>query len=159
MLLLVCEKAERKILNAGYDFVRLAPSAIRTQFAGVPMKVLLSEGETLYRFLGAGFDGTPSDLWLPLESYHHLRRMPTTPEWAVWKNANSPSRVAPAAFCRATLLNKAYGFRGCVRSTSSHVVTLDDMLTRSMLWIPGLSAADFFLRSYSLGDSPQMWRP
>ena len=160
----MCEKTELKILNAGYDFLRMAPFEVRNQFTGVPMKVLLSEGETLYRFLEARFiearfNGSPSDLWLPLETYHHLRRAPTIPGWAVWKNANSPSGVSPATFCRATLLKKTYAFRGCVRLTRGSAFTLEDLVTRSMLWIPGLSGDDFFLRSYWLGDPPPGLRP
>jgi hypothetical protein len=147
----------------------MAPFEIRNQFVGVPMKVLLSEGETLYRFLEARFNGPPSDLWLPLETYHHLRRAPSIPEWAVWKNANARPQVAAATFCRATLLKKAYAFRGCVHLPGNHVTrghgtsktafTLEDLVKRSMLWIPGLSGDDFLLRSYWLGNPPPGWRP
>src|SRR5277367_6069048 len=98
-----CEQPEPQILNASYDFVRVAPAGIRDLFAGVPMKVLLSEGETLYRFFetgfnAAGFNGPPSDLWLPLRTYHYLRRATAVPEWAVWRNKDSRLQTAPATF-------------------------------------------------------------
>jgi hypothetical protein len=143
--------AEPKILNAEYNFIRLAPNEIRNYFAGIPMKVLLSEGETLYRFYEAGFNGVPSDYWLSLETYHRLRRASSVPDWAVWRTANSRRQSAPAIFCRATLLNKVYAFAGLVRLPGSSAFTPGDP-ARSMLWIPGLSTGDFFLRTYSLAD-------
>jgi hypothetical protein len=150
-----CEQTEPPILNASYDFVRLAPAEIRNLFAGVPTKVLLSEGETLYRFFetgfnAAGFNGPRSHLWLPLRTYHHLRRATVVPEWAVWRTKDSRLQTAPATFSRATLRNKAYAFAGCVRATQSPGVTLNNLISSSMIWLPGLSAEDVLLRSYSL---------
>lgn len=154
----MCEPAESanpnpepKILNGEYNFIRSAPTETRNYFAGVPMKVLLSEGETLYRFYEAGFNGVRSDYWLSLETYHRLRRAPSVPDWAVWRSATSRRQSAPAIFCRATLVKKVYAFSGLVRLPGSSAFTPGDP-ARSMLWIPGLSTNDFFLRSYSLAD-------
>lgn len=149
----MCEEAApQEILNAEHDFIRLAPVHIRSQFLGMPVKLLLSEGETLFRFFERGFNGPPSDFWIPLETYHHLRCAPGVPGWAVWKNVNSRADVAPAMFCRATLVRKVFGFKGCVRSTHLQAITQENLLTGSMIWIPGLKADDFFLRSYWLGE-------
>jgi hypothetical protein len=152
----MCETAEPKILNAEYHFNRLAPTGIRNHFAGVPMKVLLGEGQTLYRFYEAGFNALPSDFWLSLETYHRLRRATSVPEWAIWKNANPQRQAGPATFCRATLVNKVYAFSGRARVPGSSAFAPGDP-GRSMLWIPGLSSADFFLRTYSLAD-PRLMR-
>lgn len=141
-----------EILNAGYEFLREAPRHIRAQFAGIPRKALLSEGETLYRFLEAGFSGTAYDFWLPLETYHHLRRVESVQEWAIWRNANSRAQVAPSAFCRATLTRRVYGFKGLVTSAGKKAITSENLMSSSLVWIPGLSTQDFFLRVYSLKD-------
>jgi hypothetical protein len=141
-----------EILNAGYNFVRLAAVEIRNRFVGNPAKVLLSEGETLYRFLPGGLEG-PFEFWLPLETYHHLRGASNIPDWAIWRNVNSP---APATkFCEVTLRKKVYGFRGCVSAAGSHAVTLTNMLSCSMIWVPTLRREDFLLRVYLLGN-PQI---
>jgi len=136
------------ILNADVEFVRSAPPHIRRDFEQMPMKVLLKEGETLFRFFEAAMAAPPSDFWLPLETYHHLRLQTSVPGWAIWSSAGSKSRPAAATFCRATLTRSVYGFRGFVGQGSA---TMANLHGRSMVWIPGLSAADFFLRYYSLG--------
>jgi hypothetical protein len=142
------EGLQPDILNAGYDFVRHAAVEVRNRFVGMPARVLLSEGETLYRFLPNELNA-PYEFWLPLETYHHLRGAPNIPDWAVWRNAYS--RAAATKFCKATLRKKVYGFRGCVRAAGSRAVTLANMVSSSTLWIPALSRDDFGLRVYWLG--------
>jgi hypothetical protein len=144
------EAPQPPILNAEYDFVRLAPAEIRNRFVGMPAKVLLSEGETLYRFLPGGLEA-PFEFWLPLDTFHQLRAAPGIPDWAVWRNANS--RAAATRFCKATLLKKVYGFRGCVPAAGAQAVTLASMLAGSMIWIPALRHEDFLVRVYSLGGA------
>ena len=149
------EAPQPEILNAGYDFVRLAAVEVRNRFVGRPAKVLFSEGETLYRFLPDGLEG-PFEFWLPLETYHHLRGTPNIPDWAIWRNVNS--RAPATKFCTATLRRKGYGLRGCVRAAGSQAVTLANMLSGSMVWIPALRREDFLLRVYWLG-APEMRPP
>ena len=146
------EAGKPEILNARYDFVQLATVEVRNRLVGMPAKVLLSEGETLYRFLPGGLEG-PFEFWLPLETYHHLRGAPNIPDWAIWRKVNS--RAPATRFCKATLRRKVYGFRGCVPAAGSRVVTLSNMLSGSMVWIPALCLEDFLLRFYSLGN-PEM---
>jgi hypothetical protein len=146
----VIQEAHPEILNSGFDFIRDAVVETRHRFEGVPAKLLLRDGHTLYRFLEAALAG-PFEFWLPVETYHYLRRAPSKPDWALWRSPHSRSK--PSLFCSATLHHNVYGFRGCVRIPGeARAITLTGMVTRSVVWIPGLSREDFFARSYRLDD-------
>jgi hypothetical protein len=138
------------IHNQGYDFVRQAPPHIRLEFKGVPRKILLNEGETLFRFMEARFRVIAYDFWLPLETYHQLRRSKKVPAWAIWKNAGAPAKVVPATFCSATLKRKVYGFKGLSASAGKKAVSLKSLTAAGLVWIPELSTQDIFVRNYSL---------
>ena len=143
-----------EILNAGFDFIRHGPPQIRTQFRGIPTRTLLSEGESLFRFLEPDFSGTVSDFWLPLETYHHLRLSESVPEWAVWRSTGSRAQRPSTAFCKATLRRKVYGFKGVAAQAGQAAITSTSLLGSGLVWIPGLSQQDFFLRSYSFSLPP-----
>lgn len=138
------------IHNENYDFARQAPPLIRLEFKGVPRKILLNEGDTLFRFMEARFRCLAYDLWLPLETYHHLRRSKKVPEWAIWKNSGVPAKGIPASFCSATIKRRMYGFKGLSASAGKKAIGLKSLTSGGLVWIPELSTLDIFVRSYSI---------
>src|SRR5271166_5624417 len=93
---LVSNDQELEIPNAAFVFVRDAPLKIREQFESIPMKILLSKGESLFRFLEVNSMGDPSGFWLPTLTYHHLRLVNLPfPEWAVTKSGDFAKRPDP----------------------------------------------------------------
>lgn len=148
------EESQPVILNAGYDIVRDAPAQVRRVFDGMPAKVLLKDGEALFRFLQPDYRGTVEGFWLTTEAYHALRirremsGMPL-PGWAI---AETPgqfrSPAPPSLFCRAVLARAVYAFRGPVSAAGGPVPA------RSCFWIPGLCSEDVYVRCYALSEPP-----
>jgi hypothetical protein len=145
------EDQSSEILNAGYGFVRQASLDIRSRFEGIPQTALLHEGESLFRFVEAGFAGSEFEFWLPIETYHHFR-LTTAPAWAVWRNANSRGPAFPASFCVANLKRPVYGFKG-LSAAGKKRINRENLTRNGLVWIPGLSTQDFELKYYSLGIS------
>ena len=113
----------------------------------MPDRVLLGENHALYRFLEPNYGGPLAGFWLPVETYHYLRRLRECsgirlPAWAVSARAMLPADAA--TFCIATLLVKLYGFRGRARVRD----TAPTPLTR--IWLPSLTPDQIHLRSYRL---------
>ena len=143
------------MLNDGYEFVRDAPEEVRRAFQGVPMRVLLREGDTLFRLLEPGFQGTLAGFWLPLETYHALRNAEhfTARRYEAWAISCMPGRPAPlqpSTFCRATLRRDAYGFKGCARGSAD----MQALIARARVWVPGLDREDVMVLCYSLSEPP-----
>ena len=139
-----------EIPNAAYNFVRDAPKHIQAQFGGcIPPKRLLREGEMLFRFVEAGFRGAAYDFWLPLDTYHHFFCTGSVPTWAIWKNAGSRTQV-PAAFWRATLTRSVYGYKGLAASAAEKALTWQNLISGGLVWVPGLSTQDFYLKVYRI---------
>ncbi|QOY88443.1 hypothetical protein [Paludibaculum fermentans] len=113
----------------------------------MPSKVLLREGEMLYRFLEHGFTGTAEGFWLPADTYHRVRKeclvdgIPI-PAWAVNQSTALPRAPRPAVFIQATLVESVYVFRGFLKHSGG--------TPRLRLWIPGLTGEQIFVRTYNL---------
>jgi len=155
---LVSNDQELEIPNAAFVFVRDAPLKIREQFESIPMKILLSKGESLFRFLEVNSMGDPSGFWLPTLTYHHLRLVNLPfPEWAVTKSGDFAKRPDPRLFCWVTLMRQAYAFLGGVRTMDRKTSAMQHMIQSGRIWIPVLSEADLIVRYYWL--DPQSGYP
>lgn len=138
---------ERPVLNASLDYSSSVPDAVRATFDGMPAKVLLREGEMLYRFLEHGFTGTAEGFWLPPDTYHRLRKESLVdaiplPAWAVSQSIALPRKPQPVLFIQATLVESVFAFRGFIKQPGGP--------PRLRLWIPGLTGEKIFVRSYNL---------
>ncbi len=138
---------ERRVLNASLDFLHAMPAAVRNSFDGMPAKVLLREGEIIYRFLENGFTGSAEGFWLPADTYHRLRMDSLTggiplPDWAVTQSIALPSKPHPVMFVQATLVQSVFAFRGFLVNPGHQ--------PRLRLWIPGLTGEQIFVRCYNL---------
>ncbi|MGC4054496.1 MAG: hypothetical protein QM757_35910 [Paludibaculum sp.] len=138
---------ERPLLNADLDFVRSLPQAVRSTFDGMPAKVLLREGEIIYRFLEQDFSGTAEGFWLPAETYHSVRKASLldgipVPDWAVTQSTALPRKPRPTMFIQAALLEHVFAFRGLIRLPAGP--------PRMRLFIPGLTGDRIIVRAFNL---------
>ncbi|MBN9663246.1 MAG: hypothetical protein J0H49_33915 [Acidobacteria bacterium] len=141
------EPEERPLLNADLDFVRSLPQSLRSTFEGMPAKVLLREGEIIYRFLEQGFSGPAEGFWLPAETYHRLRKESLLdgiplPDWAVTQSTTLPRKPHPTLFLQATLLEHVFAFRGPIKLPAGP--------PHLRLLIPGLTADRIVVRTFNL---------